>query len=124
MNDDNIITFKLDANKPRKLNLATKKKLQEKDDAEVLEAAMADPDALPLTEEQLQKFKPIIDVKSLRTQLHLSQKEFAKLYHLSLATLRDWEQFRYLPDKAAKSFLQLIAAEPDIVKNMLSSLDD
>ena len=48
---------------------------------------MADPDAQPLTGEQLARMKPFSRVKLLRIKLHLTQEQFAKRYGIPLSTL-------------------------------------
>ena len=54
--------------------------------------------------------------KAIRQRLGLTQEEYAQTYHLSLATLRDWEQARYQPDRAARTLLRVIAHSPEAVK--------
>ena len=82
-------------------------------------AAVADPDAQPLTKAQLAKLKPISRVKLLRVRLHLTQDEFSKLYGIPLTTLRDWEQNRSEPDRAAQSYIRAIEALPDAIGKVL-----
>jgi putative transcriptional regulator len=57
-------------------------------------AALADPDAQPLTEADLRRMKRTARVKIIRRALALTQEEFAERYHIPLGTLRDWEQGR------------------------------
>jgi putative transcriptional regulator len=38
------------------------------------------------------------DVRALREELHMSQTAFATAYRIPLATLKNWEQGRRLPD--------------------------
>ena len=57
-------------------------------DEELHEAALADPDNPPLTEQELERLKPPIQVKAIREQLGMTQREFASAYHLSLSTVR------------------------------------
>ena len=38
------------------------------------------------------------DVRAIRQQLRMSQQEFARLYRIPLATLKNWEQGRRQPD--------------------------
>jgi len=89
-------------------------------DEEVHAAALSDPDALPLTEEQLAHMKPVSPAKRVRMKLRLTQEEFAKRYGIPLSTLRDWEQYRTEPDKAAQSYIQVIEAFPDAIAEALS----
>jgi putative transcriptional regulator len=65
----------------------------------VEEAARADPDARPMTAEQLAKARRIPRIKTLRRALGLTQEEFAVRYKIPLGTLRDWEQGRSEPDQ-------------------------
>jgi putative transcriptional regulator len=89
-------------------------------DEEVHAAALSDPDAQPLTEEQLARMKPFSPAKRLRMKLHLTQEEFARRYGIPLSTLRDWEQYRTEPDQAAQSYIQAIEACPDAIAEALS----
>jgi putative transcriptional regulator len=83
-------------------------------------AALADPDAQPLTDEELQRVKLVPRVKIIRRALKLSQEEFAARYHIPVGTLRDWEQGRSEPDAPGRAFLTVIAREPDMVRNALA----
>ncbi|MCA8907623.1 MAG: helix-turn-helix domain-containing protein [Rhodospirillaceae bacterium] len=51
----------------------------------------------------------------------LSQSAFARRYGLHLATLRDWEQGRKVPDTAAQSYLRVILKIPEEVANAVGS---
>jgi putative transcriptional regulator len=88
---------------------------------EISAAAAADPDARPMTVEQLAKAKRIPRIKTLRRALGLTQDEFAALYHIPLGTLRDWEQGRSEPDQPARAYLKVIAADPEGVSRSLAS---
>lgn len=90
------------------------------DDAQAEALAASDPDALPTNPASLKNFRRAIDVKSLRKRLKLTQAQFAEDFHLSLATLRDWEQARSHPDQAATAFLTVIARQPTVVREALS----
>ena len=59
---------------------------------EIKAAAVADPDARPMTADELRKARRAPRTKSLRRILGLTQQEFASRYHIPLGTLRDWEQ--------------------------------
>ena len=83
-------------------------------------AALADPDNPPLTEEQLSQFEGVPNVKAIREKLHLSQKQFADTFGLSLSVVRDWEQGRFVPDQAARTLLKVIARNPEAVKEALA----
>jgi putative transcriptional regulator len=88
-------------------------------DDEVHAAALADPDAQPWTDEQLAKARRTPRVKIVRRVLRLTQEEFAEQFGIPLGTLRDWEQGRKEPDQAARSYLLVIASDPDTVRKAL-----
>jgi putative transcriptional regulator len=87
---------------------------------EVTAAAMSDPDARPLTPEQLRAARRVPRIKTLRRALNLTQEEFAVRYHIPLGTLRDWEQGRCEPDQPARAYLTIIAHDPEGVKRTLA----
>jgi putative transcriptional regulator len=90
-------------------------------DEEVHTAALADPDAQPLTDEQLARMKPFSPAKRVRMKLRLTQEQFAKRYGIPLSTLRDWEQYRTEPDQAARSYIKAIEALPEIIAQALNA---
>lgn len=79
-------------------------------------AAMADPDARPMTDAEWAKARRVPRIKTLRRALKLSQEEFAEQFRIPLGTLRDWEQGRKEPDTAAKAYLRVIASDPNAVR--------
>ena len=89
-------------------------------DEEVTAAAMSDPDARPMTPEQLRAARRVPRTKTLRRALALTQEEFAVRYHIPLGTLRDWEQGRCEPDQPARAYLAVIAHDPEGVKRALA----
>lgn len=88
---------------------------------EIAAAAAADPDARPMTAEQLQAARRVPRVKTLRRALGMTQEEFATRYHIPLGTLRDWEQGRSEPDQPAKAYLKAIAGDPAAVLHALET---
>jgi len=89
-------------------------------DEEVTVAAMSDPDARPMTPEQLRAARRVPRTKTLRRALALTQEEFSARYHIPLGTLRDWEQGRCEPDQPARAYLAVIAHDPEGVKRALA----
>ena len=89
-------------------------------EAEIEAAAAADPDARPMTPEQLRRARRVPRTKTLRRALALTQEEFAARYHIPLGTLRDWEQGRCEPDQPARAYLSVIAHDPEGVKRALA----
>jgi putative transcriptional regulator len=90
-------------------------------DAEVEAAALADPDAQPLTDADFKRMRRVPRVKTLRRALGFTQEEFAARYQIPLGTLRDWEQGRTEPDQPARAYLKVIARDPDRVHRMLNA---
>jgi putative transcriptional regulator len=88
-------------------------------EAEVEAAAAADPDARPMTPEELSTVRRVPRVKTLRRALGLTQQEFAARYQIPLGTLRDWEQGRTEPDQPARAYLRVIARDPEGARRAL-----
>ena len=88
-------------------------------EAERHAAAMADPDAQPLTPENMSRMRRTPQVRVIRRALGLSQEEFATRFHIPLGTLRDWEQGRKDPDAAARAYLVVIGRNPTAVSEAL-----
>jgi len=82
-------------------------------------AALNDPDAQPLTPADFARMKRTPQVKIIRRALGLSQEDFAARYRIPIGTLRDWEQGRATPDKAARAYLTVIARDPEAVRRAL-----
>jgi putative transcriptional regulator len=83
-------------------------------------AAMADPDARPMTNDEWGRARRIPQVSIIRRALKLSQEQFAATFQIPLGTIRDWEQGRYEPDAAARAYLRVIACEPNAVRKALA----
>ena len=92
----------------------------EKEEAEKHAAALSDPDARPLTEDDFRRMKRTPRAKIIRRALGLSQEDFAARYHIPIGTLRDWEQGRVEPDHPARAYLTVIARDPEAVRKALS----
>lgn len=65
-------------------------------------------------------FKPA-DVRAIREKLDVTQAEFALMIGVSVATLRNWEQGRRMPDGPARALLRVAAANPKAVVMALSA---
>jgi putative transcriptional regulator len=89
-------------------------------DEEVMAAALSDPDAQPLTPEQLAKMRRVSRVKVLRQRLDMTQAQFAEAFHLPITTLRDWEQHRSTPDAPARALLLAIERDPEVMRRLLA----
>ena len=88
-------------------------------DAEIHNAALADPDAQPLTPERLAPMERLPQVKVIRRALKMSQEDFALRFQIPLGTLRDWEQGRKEPDAAARAYIKVIGRNPVAVTEAL-----
>ena len=82
--------------------------------------ALSDPDNPPLTDEDLARFHRVVGPKEIRQQLGMTQEQFAVEFRIPLGTLRDWEQGVSFPDAAARSYLRVIAKNPQAVLEALA----
>jgi putative transcriptional regulator len=90
-------------------------------EAERHAAAMADPDARPMTDAEWARAPRVPQVSIIRRALKLSQEQFATTFDIPIGTIRDWEQGRYEPDAAARAYLRVIARETDTVRKALAA---
>lgn len=90
-------------------------------EAEIHAAAMSDPDALPMSDEDFACMKRVPRAKTLRRALGLTQDEFATKFHIPIGTLRDWEQGRTEPDQTARAYLTAIAGDAPAVERALAA---
>ena len=60
-------------------------------------------------------------VSEIRESMGLSQEKFADLFHISVATLRNWEQGRRRPEGPAAALLVAIKNDPEHVVAALNS---
>jgi DNA-binding transcriptional regulator YiaG len=111
----------LDPNNPPKL---TRRDLLPRTEVELIAAARNDSDNPPLTELELKQFKravPPPDAKAIRRATGLSQSAFAWRYGFDVSAVRDWEQGRRTPDRAARVLLAIIKYEPSAVERALAA---
>lgn len=64
------------------------------------------------------------DVKAIRSKLGVSQDEFASLLGISVRTLENWEQKRRIPKGPARVLLEVAAAHPDAVWDVVRPRKD
>ena len=101
------------------------KKVKALSEGQIKKAARSDPDAQLLSPEELKRFKrvkpvTVINVLKIRSDLHLSQEDFARYFGVSVRTIQEWEQGRRNPTSIAKNFLMVIKREPKAVQRALS----
>lgn len=98
-------------------------RLRNMTEEEIEAAALSDPDAQPMTDEELaHMFRPGA-LRQLRERLGLSQAAFAERFHINLRTLQDWEQARRVPEDIARTYLRVIEHSPDAVAAALSETE-
>ena len=61
-----------------------------------------------------------VSVREIREMTELSQENFARLIHVQVGTLRNWEQGRREPTGPAKALLQVIRKDPRHVMEALA----
>jgi putative transcriptional regulator len=61
-----------------------------------------------------------IDAAAIRARTGLSQLNFSKQIGVSVATLRNWEQGRRVPDGPAQVLLRMLNQDPEIVRRTLA----
>ena len=86
-------------------------------DGEITARALADPDAQPLTPEQLEAMgRPRPLSKIIRNTLRMTRQTFAEVYGIPMDTLRAWERHEAEPTPAETAYLRLIEREPERAK--------
>jgi putative transcriptional regulator len=63
----------------------------------------------------------IADVKAIREQLEVSQKELAQAMDVSIDTIKSWELGRRNPTGLASKILSLLEKEPDFYQKLSAS---
>lgn len=64
---------------------------------------------------------PVVDVKSERESLDMTQKAFAHVLGVSIRTVEAWESGRSTPSPTAKNLIYLISRDPELVNVLQSS---
>jgi putative transcriptional regulator len=60
----------------------------------------------------LPPFRPVPNVRAIRTRPRMTQEAFAKAIGVPMATVRNWEQSRTSMDPAVRSLLLVVEREP------------
>ncbi len=60
------------------------------------------------------RYRPV-DIKRIRSRLHVSQSQFSLMIGVSKSTLQNWEQGRREPDGPAKALLRVVDKQPKAV---------
>ena len=86
----------------------------------VIPADPGDPEDFDVTAEALEQAYRARMIRVTRTNLGLSQPQFAARFKVPVGTLRDWEQARVMPPDFAIAYLRVIARHPDMVEEVLA----
>lgn len=68
------------------------------------------------------EFSPL-DIKEIRYSLEQSQREFALMIGVSVATLQNWEQGRRRPVGPARALLKVASKNPKAVREALETYE-
>lgn len=63
------------------------------------------------------------DVQEVRREIGLTQQAFAQTFGFTIGALRDWEQGRKKPDRAARVLLAVIRSAPEVVSTAVTKLE-
>lgn len=116
MSAGNITKYRVDPAKPHKTDWTEADELT---DEEIHARALSDPDAQPLTPDELARAKLLVDVPLIRERFGLTQEEFARRFGLKVEIVRGWEDGSIVPDSVAVTLLRVIWAEPETVKRVV-----
>jgi len=86
-----------------------------KNETIVLPADPNDPEDFNVTAQGLERGQRARLIRKTRTDLGLSQAEFATRFRVPVGTLRDWEQARVTAPDFAVAYVRVIARHPDMV---------
>lgn len=81
----------------------------------ILPADPSDAEDFDVSAEAMDRGQRARLIRKTRTNLGLSQSEFADRFHVPVGTLRDWEQARTTAPNFAVAYVQVIGQHPDIV---------
>lgn len=63
-----------------------------------------------------------VNVRAIRSARKLSQEGFARTYGFSVSAVRDWEQGRRQPERAARILLAMIDRAPETVEKVMRGI--
>lgn len=86
-----------------------------KNETIVLPADPNDPEDFDVTTQGLERAQRARIIRKTRTDLGLSQAEFAARFRVPVGTLRDWEQARVTAPDYAVAYVKVIGQHPDLV---------
>jgi putative transcriptional regulator len=92
------------------------KRLDEMTDDDIRAAALADPDAQPISPERLAAWKPPALSRFVRHKLRMTRFSFSQAYGIPEEILRAWERHEAEPTVVELAYLRLIEREPERAK--------
>jgi putative transcriptional regulator len=116
------VTYTWDPNNPPTPTSEEWARIEAMTEEEIEAGARSDPDNPPLTDAQLARMERALSVRRIRAGTGLSQDGFAKRFGFSVGAVRDWEQGRRTPERAALAYLRVIQREPDAVMRALEAV--
>ena len=63
-----------------------------------------------------------IDVKAIRTRLHMTQEVFSETFAIPVSTLKKWETNNRVPEGPTKAYLMVIDNNPKAVQSALNRM--
>lgn len=91
-------------------------------DEQVHAAALADPDAQPLTDEQLARMRRISPARFIRRKMRMTREAFSAAYGIPADILRAWERHEIEPSAAELSYLRAIQNAPEAVADAVRAV--
>ena len=61
-----------------------------------------------------------LDVKVIRTRLHMTQEVFSETFAIPVSTVKTWETNKRVPEGPTKAYLMVIDKNPKAVQSALS----
>jgi len=85
-----------------------------------LDATTGEQIALHIREDE-EEFQKAVghQIRQIRVSLAMSQNQFADALHISVKTLRNWEQGLRLPTGPARTLLKIIQRQPQLALSVL-----
>ena len=103
-----------------------RERLRATGEAEIARQAAEDPDTAPIQEDlggALARGEAWVawpaDPRAVRERLGISQAAFARMFGVSVWTLRNWEQGRRRPEGPARALLRFIELDPEAARRAL-----
>ena len=87
----------------------------------ILPSDPSDPEDFDVTAEAMDRAQRARLIRKTRTDLGLSQAEFAKQFRVPVGTLRDWEQARATAPDFAIAYVRVIGRHPGLVAETLDA---